>query len=300
MSLSNEMAEENLHEFFHSLSLDLPEYELVRLGEGAVYYVPSLDWIVRLSRKSNKEIIERCQKEISVSKYLICNGYPTTAINDEITQPIPLTDTTATVWNYIFPDKNSTLNDFDMGLMVKKFHKAMSNYGFQLNKFHLLDRTCDRLNTLLNIDRPDHEQLKELLQRYDDVQEDMNSFISSVGVQPIHGDFHRGNILISKGRAFLHDYEDVCIGPPEWDLVNPLIAHRRFGLDEKAVDDFFSAYGTDLREHPQVDILCRARELFVVVWLIQNRYESPSIDNEVNMRISSLDNPNAKEIWRAL
>jgi len=39
-----------------------------------------------------------------------------------------------------------------------------------------------------------------------------------LGTRALHGDPHRGNLLVSRGEYLMIDFESVCTGPLEWDL----------------------------------------------------------------------------------
>jgi thiamine kinase-like enzyme len=52
-------------------------------------------------------------------------------------------------------------------------------------------------------------------------------------VQPLHGDAHPGNLIATReGGLVWIDFEDVCLGPVEWDLatmmhLDAVAAHHR-------------------------------------------------------------------------
>ena len=88
----------------------------------------------------------------------------------------------------------------------------------------------------------------------------------------IHGDMHYGNVLCLPGRRLLLiDFDQVCRGPLEWDLVPNLVTARRFGMPAADYQAFCAAYGHDLRTSPDADTFVRLRELGMVSWLLQLR-----------------------------
>ena len=58
--------------------------------------------------------------------------------------------------------------------------------------------------------------------------------------QPIHGDAHLGNVLA--GGRWL-DFDEACLGPPEWDLA--CLRHRAvvFGEIRDEIESALAAYG---------------------------------------------------------
>jgi thiamine kinase-like enzyme len=49
--------------------------------------------------------------------------------------------------------------------------------------------------------------------------------------RPLHGDAHLGNVLLTPGGPRWTDFEDVCVGPLEWDLAS-------LTLSAEAVDTY--------------------------------------------------------------
>ena len=41
--------------------------------------------------------------------------------------------------------------------------------------------------------------------------------------RPLHGDAHTGNVLLTRAGPLWTDFEDVCVGPVEWDLASPTV-----------------------------------------------------------------------------
>jgi thiamine kinase-like enzyme len=64
-------------------------------------------------------------------------------------------------------------------------------------------------------------------------------------VRPLHGDVHPGNLIAARGGEMVWiDFEDVCLGPPEWDLATM--------MDEEAVAKYHD---------PDPEMLARCTEL---------------------------------------
>jgi hypothetical protein len=58
--------------------------------------------------------------------------------------------------------------------------------------------------------------------------------------QPIHGDAHFGNVLAG---GVWQDFDDACLGPPEWDLACMIHRWSVFGLLEAEMREALAAYG---------------------------------------------------------
>ncbi len=124
---------------------------------------------------------------------------------------------------------------------------------------------------------------------------------SELGTGVIHGDMHYGNVMCLPGRRLLLiDFDQICLGPLEWDLVPNLVTYRRFGMSDKDYEEFSSTYGYDLRASPHVGTFIALRELGMVTWLLQQYGTSASLDDEIHRRIDSLNEPGPRATtWRA-
>jgi aminoglycoside phosphotransferase (APT) family kinase protein len=79
----------------------------------------------------------------------------------------------------------------------------------------------------------------------------------STETQPLHGDAHPGNLLMTPRGPVWNDFEDTWRGPVEWDLACLALTHRLDGM-------------AAVREYPPVGDLTfwlRLRKLHVAGWL---------------------------------
>ena len=84
----------------------------------------------------------------------------------------------------------------------------------------------------------------------------------SVPCRPLHGDPHRGNLLVTAAGSLWIDFESACLGPVEWDLS---------ALSGDATDAW-SRVDPDL-----LDLLRRARSLRTVVWCRTRAGSGPEV-----------------------
>ena len=115
-----------------------------------------------------------------------------------------------------------------------------------------------------------------------------------------HGDAHTGNLLIDDDSetAILVDWEDCSLGPPAWDIGEALIAHKRFGMSDALLGQFFEAYGDAPRDLEWEELSVRMRELTTVSWLLQNA-KDPTVLAEGRRRIETLREPGDTRVWSA-
>jgi len=95
---------------------------------------------------------------------------------------------------------------------------------------------------------------------------------ANVECRTLHGDPHRGNLLVSQTGYLLIDFESVCSGPLEWDLsALPGIGAGTFSVD------------VDL-----LSLLRRLRSLCVAVWCRTRLRSSIALDRVAGIHIGLL------------
>lgn len=115
----------------------------------------------------------------------------------------------------------------------------------------------------------------------------------------LHGDTWIDNVLhAADGRVLLLDWDHVCVGPREWDLLPTYHGQRRFGLTERDVDDFASAYGSDLRDQPGYDTLMTIRDFYAIGIHIRNAAGDDFSRRELKVRLNSLLTGDLDATWR--
>jgi aminoglycoside phosphotransferase (APT) family kinase protein len=114
----------------------------------------------------------------------------------------------------------------------------------------------------------------------------------------IHGDPHRKNLVrAGDGSIMLLDLERFSLGPPEWDLVIPVV-YRQVGwyttVDYAA---FCEAYGWDVTTWAGCATLARVRRLRMTTWLAARTGREPRLIPEVLHRVETLRDQAAHRHW---
>ncbi len=60
--------------------------------------------------------------------------------------------------------------------------------------------------------------------------------------QPLHGDAHEGNLLVTSGGLLWSDWEDAFVGPVEWDLASLIWNARLLESDTAAAEAMLAGY----------------------------------------------------------
>jgi aminoglycoside phosphotransferase (APT) family kinase protein len=116
----------------------------------------------------------------------------------------------------------------------------------------------------------------------------------------IHGDMYTGNLLWNTADpdhpVVLGDWDSVCIGPREIDLI-PTYAEARFGVDPATVDTFALAYGHDLQRWAGYDVLYDIRELSTLTALVRLAPGNERLKAELAHRLGLLRQGDRATPW---
>jgi Phosphotransferase enzyme family len=169
--------------------------------------------------KLRTPIVRWLEREIAVTTYLSEQGAPVAAPSRELPPgPHEHDGFEISFWTYLEPDPDRTPTASDCSAMLVDLHAVLRSYPGELPMF-LADDISRGLELL---DKAGGDALSvadvKLLRAS---AERMRSFWEAPGgeVQPLHGDAHPGNLIAARdGGLVWIDFEDVCLGPIEWDL----------------------------------------------------------------------------------
>jgi hypothetical protein len=164
------------------------------------------------------------EREIAVTSFLSGQGAPVVAPSQELPPgPHERDGFAISFWNYVRPDPDRTPTADDCSAMLGDLHAALRPYPGGLPMFvaddiarglETLDRTCGVLS------QEDAGLLRASAER-------LRTFWEAPGgeVRPLHGDAHPGNLIAARdGGLVWIDFEDVSLGPVEWDLATMMDA----------------------------------------------------------------------------
>lgn len=287
--LNREKAERILLDSFENVQKE--HLTFIRMGENAVFQDAKNNYILRVYRDYREH--DYVAREIEIVKKLAEAGISVPVISDEYDDVVYHDGHLISVWKEIPHKKESKINLFDFGELLKSIHEQMQ--GMQLqhqppiwNPLKATETRFKRVKEHGLISDREESSLSKLLAKVE--VEYKKIIVNSKNLQLIHGDSHIGNLLVeeSSEQLFMLDFENNSMGIFQWDLIPTLIAHERFGLSENQLNSFVKGYGFDLRESELYKPLKLIRELSMTVWLFQKRGESLEIDNQINIRLESL------------
>src|SRR5258708_1314958 len=206
--------------------------------------------------------------ELEIARHLVRAGAPVVGSSPELAPGPHLESGYAmTFWRYQDHDPNALASGPAAGLALEQVHQALDSYPGMFPSF--LDRQVRRASrTLFEETAPSAMPASErayLRSEYLSITSVLRN--TKLGCRALHGDPHRGNLLVSQARYLMIDFESVCSGPLEWDLS----ALPGMGVGVFSVDVELLA------------LLRRLRSLCVAVWCWTRSRTSSALERAARM-----------------
>jgi hypothetical protein len=285
------LALDALHSACVEANLDPRGVRLIRLFASAVYHLPAIDAVARISRHSSPRSLTRAVTSLQVTQWLANVDFPTVQPLP-ITQPIATGECIVTFWRYL-PQDGPSPTTADLGLLLKRLHRIPPP-PIALPAYEPLRSVTQAIESSLAITEDERQWLQVHCQRLENAYQGLDFELPS-GM--IHGDAYLGNLLQGRTGALLADWDSVSIGPREMDLV-PTLQAQRFGLPPDQRENFVAAYGHDIRSWTGYPILRDVREVSTLTALLRNGHVDRVSLRELRRRIYSLQTGD-RRVWNS-
>jgi hypothetical protein len=220
---------------------------------------PVLTRVVTLGRLLRGEPRSWMQREVDVSRHLAVRGAPVVPPWDT---PGPYEDAglDVTLWTWLEPQAGTVAPNL-FGPMLKDLHDALTEYAADLPV--LVGPLTDIAAALdVSNDPVLHEAAAVLV-----------PMAHTWPRRPLHGDAHTGNMLMTPGGPKWMDFEDVCVGPVEWDLASRTLS-----------DDYVNAYPAPI-DHDRLEDCRGLRRLQILAGILTDDLQDPDLYDEVTERL---------------
>lgn len=229
---------------------------------------PVVTRVVTAGRELRPDPLPWMQREVSVAQHLATSGVPIVAPWDD---PGPHTaeGLEVSLWHWA-PHDDRQVSAADFGTMLGPLHEALASYPGELPP--LIGPLTD-ISTALDAssDPTLHRAAAELV-----------PLALTWPHRPLHGDAHTGNVLMTPDGPRWTDFEDVCVGPVEWDLSSMTIT-----------DDALAAYPAPIDSTRLAD--CRdLRRLQILASLLVGEYDQPDLYNTLVTHLDRRATPHGR------
>lgn len=214
---------------------------------------PVVTRVVTAGRELRPDPLPWLEREVSVARHLTSSGVPIVGPWDD-PGPHMAEGLEVSLWQWAEHD-SSQVPAAQFGAMLGPLHDALASYPGDLPP---LAGPLTDISTALDTssDTALHRAADELV-----------PLAMSWPRRPLHGDAHTGNILMTPDGPTWTDFEDVCLGPVEWDLASMTLT-----------DDAVAAYPGTINRARLAD--CRdLRRLQILASLLIGGYDEPALYN---------------------
>ncbi|MGI5293068.1 phosphotransferase enzyme family protein [Nonomuraea polychroma] len=262
------------------------------VGDNAVFVLPAEHVVARVAW--GPAATPRVERELRVAAWLHEQGLPAVRVVASVPgQPLLCDGRLVTFWEEIASPQQA--DTAAMGDVLRRLHALPAPPEGLLETFDPFVRQREHIAAADGVDDSDRGFLLELLA---DLEAAYGRLPFTLPRSPIHGDPHRKNLVrAADGRVILLDLERFSFGPPEWDVIVPVVYQRVGWYSAAEVDQFVAAYGWDVTRWDGCETLMRVRQLRMTAWLASRTGREPRLIPEVRRRIASLRDPAVRHPW---
>jgi hypothetical protein len=162
--------------------------------------------VVTVGRELRPDPLPWLEREVAVAQFLAASGIPVVAPWED-PGPHVAEGLEVSLWHWVDHDSGEVSAAY-FGTMLGQLHAALASYQGDLPT--LVGPLTD-ISTALTVssDPTLHRAADELL-----------PLALSWPRRPLHGDAHTGNVLMTPSGPVWTDFEDICVGPVEWDMAS--------------------------------------------------------------------------------
>ena len=177
--------------------------------------------VAKAMASTDGKAIDWMTRELNVARHLVENGVPVVGPSAALPAGPHVEDGfVLTLWEFVehvVANKHNGEHVACAAEALRRVHQALTGFRGELPDFwrnidgcrHLLENEV-KLAALPAADRA------FLLAIFNHLRASATGL--SANMTPIHGDAHLGNVFITPEGARWSDFEDVCLGPREWDI----------------------------------------------------------------------------------
>jgi hypothetical protein len=275
--------------------LDSSCARLLRGHTNAVVLLANAPVVVKIARHGTP--VAAVERTVQLVQWLTDSAFPTVPLHPGIAQPQIIDGHPVTFWTYLpQPD--------DCPVTAEQISKPLSMLH-TLTAPDLALPSHDNVrairSSLAKITSLPSSTITFLADRTTRLETDLAQVEFALPPGLIQGDpQHRNALHDGGGGVVLCDWDTVCIGQPEWDLVTMEVHCRRFGYPPSHYHAFATAYGFDIRQWPGYNTLRDLRELRMVTTNARKTHHAPDSLHEVERRTEGLMREDHTRIWNIL
>ncbi|MBD1845681.1 aminoglycoside phosphotransferase family protein [Cyanobacteria bacterium FACHB-63] len=217
-------------------------------------------------------------REVAVARHLTAAGAPIIPLSSEIEPgPHQHLGLVLSFWEFV-QILDEPFDPHQAGRALRSCHTALQNFQGTLPILALISEAQQLLDQLIAQSEFDAAEAEMLLR----VSQRVAHQMQQLPMQPLHGDPHSGNVLNTACGVLWTDWEDVMIGPVEWDLASLVATPFVFGTDRDKAEAALDGYGRSFNNEA-LDWCIEARTFVALVWSIILHRQHPSPERQARI-----------------
>lgn len=263
----------------------------------AVYLLPRSQVVVRLAPATPLRL-RRAHAAIAMTRWLAAHPHPVALAPLDGEQPVVVDDAVATFWPCGAIEPAPSVED--LATLLRRLHALPEPPPLPIPTYQPLHRLNEALQLDSGRSAPAlfHNDRRWLTDRTDALQAEFAQLSFPLGTGVVHADAHLENLVHDGEGWLLIDWDQVCLGPRELDLLLALPDH--FHAPEVERRAFITAYGYDLTDWSHWTVLRDIAELHSVASYIRLAPSKPAAARELAVRVQSLRSGDRTVRWQAI
>ncbi|MCA1654918.1 MAG: aminoglycoside phosphotransferase family protein [Pseudonocardiaceae bacterium] len=270
--------------------LDSAGATLIKCTVNAVFRLASTPVVVRIG--TSTALRHRAEKVVRVATWLAEHDVPAVRLLPGVTHPVRYDGYVATMWEAV-PAGGDRPRGRDLGKLLRRIHDLPEPASW-LPVWRPLADVRARIGEATDLEPAD---LAFLLDRYDDVADQLSRLEFPSAPSLVHGDAHLGNLIPSPAGPVLCDFDSSSLGPPEWDLTPLAVGVVRFGEPAGRYRELVRTYGVDVTRWSGFAVLRAVRELKLITSVLPIIASRPDVRAELFRRMADVRSGNTSARW---
>ena len=283
-----------LHEACHEAELSPADARVLHHYANVVILLPDSSTVARISLNTSPD---RALTSVAVTRWLATEqAFPVTAPITG-TAAVVVDDTTVvTFWRYYpQPETRQGLDSANLARLLSRLH-SLSAPPVELPQWEPLRSLYQLVESDIGNRALTRQERRWLLDRITSTQDAVIATESELGWGHVHGDAWAGNLMWDHepqadngGRGILlGDWDSVCYGPREIDLIPSWHAAVRYGKGPEWARAFALNYGYDLSRWPGFHTLFVMRDLIQLAGPLRRAGHNAEFADALRQRMAGI------------
>ncbi|MCC9310296.1 aminoglycoside phosphotransferase family protein [Kitasatospora sp. RB6PN24] len=272
--------------------LDPTGATLLRGHTNAVFRLRTAPVVVKIARRG--ACPTQAGRTVQLVEWLAGLDFPTVPLHP-VRQPVVIDGQPTTFWRHL-PQPAHPVRAEQLAAPLRTLHR-LPHPPFRIPELDTVAAIRRSLDVITVLPAGDVEFLARRLTHLEKQLTDLE-FVLPPGL--LQGDPQHRNALHDGGRAVLCDWDTICYGPPELDLVTIEIHCRRFGYGRAHHEAFARAYGFNVTRWDGYPVLRDLRELRMITTNAKRAVTGSFTQEEVSRRVDGLRRGDYGLRWQIL